>query len=121
MISMGFATMENIFYVLEGGWGVGFMRIFMAVPAHATFDVLMGYFVGLSKFRQQRILYEIIGVASAILLHGAYDFFLMIKSESFVALGAILSLVVGIRLSMKAMSESEKLSPFSRKSTDASL
>jgi protease PrsW len=34
MVSMGFATFENILYVTEGGIGTAFMRMFTAVPAH---------------------------------------------------------------------------------------
>src|SRR5690606_8499031 len=46
MVSMGFAATENIMYVIEGGYQVAFLRAFTAVPAHATFGVLMGYFMG---------------------------------------------------------------------------
>jgi RsiW-degrading membrane proteinase PrsW (M82 family) len=42
MVSMGFAALENIMYVLNGGITVALMRMFTAVPAHATFAVLMG-------------------------------------------------------------------------------
>ena len=37
MVSMGFAFIENIFYVLDGGISVAILRAFTAVPAHATF------------------------------------------------------------------------------------
>jgi RsiW-degrading membrane proteinase PrsW (M82 family) len=54
MIAMGFATLENVFYVVEGGLGVALIRMFTAVPAHATFGVLMGFFVGMAKFQHRR-------------------------------------------------------------------
>ena len=41
MVGMGFATFENIFYVIEGGIEVAVIRMFTAVPAHATFAILM--------------------------------------------------------------------------------
>lgn len=50
MVSMGFAAIENIAYVSQGGMGTAIVRAFTAVPAHATFAVLMGYFMGLAKF-----------------------------------------------------------------------
>jgi RsiW-degrading membrane proteinase PrsW (M82 family) len=50
MVSMGFACTENILYVLEGGYEVAIMRAFTAVPAHATFGILMGYYMGKAKF-----------------------------------------------------------------------
>jgi len=45
MVSMGFAFVENILYVYEGGFKVGLIRAFTAIPAHATFAILMGYFM----------------------------------------------------------------------------
>jgi len=37
MVSMGFAAVENIFYVMEGGLEVALIRAFTVIPAHATF------------------------------------------------------------------------------------
>src|ERR1700757_2126966 len=49
MIGMGFATVENIEYVRQFGLEVGVSRLFLAVPAHASFAVLMGYPAGKAK------------------------------------------------------------------------
>jgi RsiW-degrading membrane proteinase PrsW (M82 family) len=49
MVGMGFATFENILYVVDGGIGTALLRMLTAVPAHATFAVLMGYYLGKSK------------------------------------------------------------------------
>ena len=54
MVSMGFATVENIGYVFQHGYMTGFVRMFLSVPAHAAFGVLMGYHVGLAKWTRQR-------------------------------------------------------------------
>jgi len=45
-ISLGFAAVENIFYVINGGVQVGLTRAFTAVPAHALFGIVMGYILG---------------------------------------------------------------------------
>ena len=37
IISLGFAAVENISYVMEGGFSVDLLRMFTAVPAHAMF------------------------------------------------------------------------------------
>ena len=37
MVSMGFAAVENIMYVSQGGLEVALLRAFTAIPAHATF------------------------------------------------------------------------------------
>ena len=47
MVAMGFAALENILYVFQYGVSNGVLRAFTAVPAHATFAVLMGYFLSL--------------------------------------------------------------------------
>jgi RsiW-degrading membrane proteinase PrsW (M82 family) len=50
IVSMGFATIENIIYVFQYGFATGILRLFTAVPAHAAFGILMGYFLGKAKF-----------------------------------------------------------------------
>src|SRR5215207_1052790 len=50
MVSMGFATLENVMYTLYYGMSTAVVRMFTAVPAHATFGVIMGYYVGKAKF-----------------------------------------------------------------------
>lgn len=114
MVSMGFATLENVLYVWQGGWTVAIMRMFTAVPAHATFGIIMGYYLGLSKFSKSNR-FAFIGMAffSSVLFHGAYDFFLMIEDVPFIWLGAIVSLVVGIYLSLRAIRIHNRNSPFS--------
>src|ERR1700742_4095100 len=49
MIGMGFATVENIEYVSKFGLETGVSRFFLAIPAHASFAVLMGYNMGWAK------------------------------------------------------------------------
>jgi RsiW-degrading membrane proteinase PrsW (M82 family) len=90
MISMGFATLENILYVLvradtiELAFQIGLLRMITAVPAHAIFAILMGYFVGLAKFSEKRgNLYLVIGLVGAILLHGTYDFFIFMQMKEY--------------------------------------
>ncbi len=112
MVSMGFATAENIMYVSDGGVEVGIMRMFTAVPAHASFSVLMGFFVGLAKFKKHQRPLMAYGVGTATLFHGAYDFFLSIDDIELIALGALVSLVTGVYLSMKAMKMLSEHSPF---------
>jgi RsiW-degrading membrane proteinase PrsW (M82 family) len=77
-ISLGFAGVENVLYVAEGGVGVGMVRAITAVPAHALFGILMGYHVGLARFYPgERSLRLLLALVLPILLHGIYDFLLM--------------------------------------------
>ncbi len=77
-ISLGFAAVENILYVSQGGVEVGLGRAFTAVPAHALFGVMMGYQFGLARFypseRSRRL---VLALTIPIILHGIYDFILM--------------------------------------------
>ena len=46
---MGFATAENMTFVLQGGAGLAVMRMLSAIPAHFVFAVIMGYYLGKAK------------------------------------------------------------------------
>lgn len=52
--SLGFATIENLAYVLQGGVAVGLLRDVLSVPGHAFFGALMGFYMGLAKFSGPR-------------------------------------------------------------------
>ncbi|MBQ0788109.1 MAG: PrsW family intramembrane metalloprotease [Oceanihabitans sp.] len=103
MVSMGFAATENIMYVLQGGVETALLRAFTAVPAHATFAVLMGFFMGKAKFSKNRRRLNLLGLVLAILFHGAYDFFLFLEFIPGIWIGAFLSLFIGLILSRKAI------------------
>ncbi|MFD2824715.1 PrsW family intramembrane metalloprotease [Lacinutrix iliipiscaria] len=103
MVSMGFAATENIMYVLESGVQTALLRAFTAVPAHATFAVIMGYFMGKAKFSKHKKLLNLFGLFFAILFHGAYDFFLFLEFIPGIWVGAFISLFIGLYLSKKAI------------------
>jgi RsiW-degrading membrane proteinase PrsW (M82 family) len=112
MVSMGFACTENIMYVLQGGYETAILRAFTAVPAHATFGILMGYFMGLAKFSNNRIKLNMAGLFLAVLFHGAYDFFLFIRFIPGISIGAFVSLIIGVLLSRKAIRRHQDNSTF---------
>lgn len=112
MVSMGFAATENVFYVLEGGYQTALIRAFTAVPAHATFGILMGYYMGKAKFSNNKIALNIFGLLLAIIFHGAYDFFLFIDFVPGIWVGAFVSLFIGIILSRKAIKKHQDNSHF---------
>mgnify|MGYP000108791507 CR=1 FL=1 len=112
MVSMGFAALENVLYVFQHGFQTGIIRAFTAVPAHATFGILMGFFMGKAKFSNNRILFNLTGLLIATLFHGAYDFFLFIDSIPGIAIGAFISLIIGIILSNKAIKKHQNRSNF---------
>ncbi len=94
--SLGFATVENISYVLSHGINVGIARAFLAVPGHAFFGALMGYYIGRAKFNKEKEnKFLIKGLLFAILLHGLYDF-LILTNTVFVVL--VIALIIGLGL-----------------------
>jgi RsiW-degrading membrane proteinase PrsW (M82 family) len=73
----------------------------------------MGYFVGLAKFREKHAGLTLAkGLFVAVLLHGAYDFFLMQQYAQALAGGAVVALATGMRLSLKAIHLHRLNSPF---------
>jgi protease PrsW len=117
MVSMGFASVENVMYVFSYGFETGILRMFTAVPAHATFGVLMGFFLGKAKFSNSRkFSYSIVALATATFFHGAYDYFWFIAEVKGIWvgtwMGAILSLIVGLILSRSAIRVHQQASPF---------
>lgn len=87
-ISLGFAAVENVLYVIQGGISTGLMRAVTAVPAHAIFGVTMGFYFGMAKFyaKQQKTL-KFKALAYPILLHGIYDFIIMTGIEWLTEIG----------------------------------
>jgi RsiW-degrading membrane proteinase PrsW (M82 family) len=111
MIGMGFATIENIGYVYENGWRTGILRMFLSVPAHGTFAVLMGYFTGFAKFKTNNKLYYFFpALLLPVIFHGAFDFFIFKGTGSLLTLGAIVSFLLALFLSFKAISNKQNIS-----------
>jgi RsiW-degrading membrane proteinase PrsW (M82 family) len=115
LIGMGFATVENVLYVSSGGVEVGILRMFTAVPAHMTFGVLMGYFLGVAKFSHRALRFQVLGLTAAVVFHGFYDFFLFISYIPGIYVGAFVSLAVALYLSRLAIRRHVQQSPFKNK------
>lgn len=91
--SLGFATLENVFYVIQFGIGTGITRAFSAVPGHALFGGLMGSYIGRAKLRREKETKLIItGILLAILCHGLYDLLVLTRS----AFSSMIILLLGI-------------------------
>ena len=78
-VSMGFAILENVLYVFQGGLGVAITRALLALPLHAACGVYMGIAYGQQKVQSLYKPASFGSVARAclpvpILIHGFYDF-----------------------------------------------
>lgn len=79
-ISLGFAAVENVMYVMDSGLQTAILRAITAVPAHAIFGITMGYFFGIARrYKEVRKAYLRRALWIPILLHGIYDFILMVE------------------------------------------
>lgn len=107
-VSLGFAAVENILYVTDGGLSTGIARAITAVPAHAIFGVTMGFYFGLAKFyEKQRSQLKLKALAFPMLLHGIYDFILFTGIEwlTIVFVGFVIYLYVSGLKRMKNLSD----------------
>lgn len=99
MVGMGFAVTENIIYVFNGDGGTALVRMFTAVPAHAVFAIIMGFFIGEAKvFKTSSSLYTWMALGFATFVHGYYDYFLFLPSIRGLWIQAIAALVIVVGL-----------------------
>ena len=107
ILGCGFATVENLIYVLPLGPEVGILRVLTAVPGHVFDGVILGYFMGRARFSPlpERELWK--GLGLVIGLHGLYDSAVFIGGKwAFVLIFGIV--VLGLYLALKAKKELEQ-------------
>ncbi len=119
MVAMGFATAENLLYVFyaDGGGSTAVIRMFTAIPAHAFFAILMGYFVGLARFAPSThsVLYSIVGLIVAVIFHGTYDAFLFLSFIPGIWIWSFVCLFIAFLISGKLIQLLQRVSPFKKK------
>jgi len=82
-ISLGFAGIENIMYIFQYGASTGYTRAITAVPAHAFFGMVMGFYFAMAKFSPGRKSVNLLkALFIPVLLHGFYDYILMSQEEA---------------------------------------
>ena len=117
-VSLGFATFENVLYVVQEGFATGIMRAVTAVPGHMFFAVFMGYnysmwhtyklcdaseayFANLGMIRPRLPKYQYKGYlvkafVFPVLIHGLYDFLLFTENSilMLVCFGLVIALYI---------------------------
>ncbi|WP_349407589.1 glutamic-type intramembrane protease PrsW [Pseudalkalibacillus sp. SCS-8] len=76
-ISLGFATAENVLYLLSNGVETAMYRALLPVSSHALFGVTMGYYLSRGKSArslQRKRIFIFISVLIPIIFHGFYDY-----------------------------------------------
>ncbi len=95
-VGLGFATVENILYVLQQGFSTSLLRALFSVPGHGLFGVVMGYFYAQARFastRGKRMQQLALALLLPIAFHGSYNYLLFQSASLFdgeaYALGAM--------------------------------
>lgn len=113
MIGMGFATLENIFYAYQYEMTTTLIRGITAVPAHASFAAIMGFFVGKARFnpaKRKQLLW--MGWLIPVSIHGLYDFFIIQEVYDGIIVLALVTLSAAIFFSIRLIREQQQQSPY---------
>lgn len=112
-VSLGFATIENIFYVFYNNQlSIAIFRAILSVPGHAFFGVFMGYYYGLSKQAEINGNYKLssknirLSLIIPVLIHGMFDYCLFSKNGYLV----IIYFIFVITLYIKSFKKIKQLS-----------
>lgn len=85
--ALGFATLENVSYVLMYYFDypdILLTRALLSVPVHMLLGITMGYFLSQAKFctdKRKCASYYRKSLLVPMLLHGAYDFILLLSDD----------------------------------------
>ena len=118
--SLGFATLENILYVFQGGFSTAVMRAITAVPGHCIFGIFMGIYYGIAKGCELRgdengkKLNLKKALLVPIFLHGFYDFSCSLEYDGMFLVFILLEIfmtVNAIKMVKKMSKEDKPLSP----------
>ena len=106
-VSLGFAWIENVLYIIDGGISAAVSRFLFAVPTHASVAVFMGYYLSLSKLadinkkEKLKFRYLILSILIPTLFHGLYDFLVYSSSYFLMYLLSAFSLLLFIKANEK--------------------
>jgi len=114
-ISLGFAGVENVLYVLNpqlGGLTTALMRAVISVPAHGLFGIMMGYYFTMAKFEpQNKVRHIFMAFFVPWAVHGLYNTILL-SGYTYHMLIFIPFLLLAWRNGMKKIKMHLEASPF---------
>ncbi|TWI52849.1 glutamic-type intramembrane protease PrsW [Halalkalibacter nanhaiisediminis] len=108
-LSLGFASLENVFYLIANGLETAIGRALLPVSSHALFGVLMGYYMGRAKIEpRQKARHLTLSLFFPIVLHSIYDLILVIFDMYFL-IGMIPFMLVLWWLALKKVKRAHQL------------
>jgi len=84
-VSLGFATLENILYVVfsyQNITNLWMLRALFSVPGHMLFAITMGYYLAMAKYtrsKQEEKQFKRNALIYPVLFHGTFNFLLMLN------------------------------------------
>ncbi|MFQ6111610.1 MAG: PrsW family glutamic-type intramembrane protease [Nitrospinota bacterium] len=109
--ALGFASLENVFYILKLGAGIIVARALFATLGHLFFSCLWGFPLGMAALRSKRAGRSVLwGLLGAMFLHGLYNYFLLTQSPLVLAVIPLM-LLLG-RRTWRGIKEYQRISPF---------
>lgn len=85
--ALGFATLENILYVMDSGLLTAGVRAWTAIPLHCITGIFMGHFYGIARaadvWNDAAVRRKMTrrSILLPLLIHGAYDFIATSENE----------------------------------------
>lgn len=100
--ALGFAALENLFYVIDSGLGTAGLRAWTAIPLHCITGIFMGHYYGIAKAAdiwgdsaaRKKMLRR--SILIPMMIHGAYDFIAVDGSEIFILLFFVYIIILDI-------------------------
>lgn len=118
--ALGFASLENIFYMVSYGWEVILVRAPISTLGHVLFSIIWGYPLVLRKLsRRGATALFLLGLLAAMAAHGLFDFVLFTQSWFALLVFPILAgLIVVLNLMLR---HSRRISAFKGKVAELQL
>ncbi|MCK9268977.1 MAG: PrsW family intramembrane metalloprotease [Bacteroidales bacterium] len=109
MVSMGFATLANIYFYFQWDYTDNLLTVLYAVPfANLLTGVILGFFVGMGKFRSGGSFDSLTGLLAAIFFNGFFSFCLFSQDYLLLAMVAAGTLIICIMLSVRSINTDVK-------------
>ena len=109
MISLGFAFMGNILYFLLPNYPeIDFLYAITVVFANLFFAVILGFFVGLAKSRENKFVDSMTALFGAAIFHAVFNFCFITSDFRFLIFFSIGAFVIVVLLYYKAFELNEE-------------
>ena len=101
-VSLGFATLENILYLVENDISVAIIRAIFSVPGHVIDAIYMGYYYGFAKYSEAyndmklKKKYMKRAFLVPVLIHGFYDFCLSTEYGILILVFLVFEIVITV-------------------------